>query len=176
MNIIGGGFSFDMEPNSRYAEILELAKRMDKLKIPYELRPCYDGWELLYPNAENVVMDAVSHILVNKSRNLIEIMGPGSHPSIYRRLTAAQAIEYFYIHYRMNRRAVNKLLPPKPIKAEFYDIEAQEYVTKEQLRKEFNEAKAADTRDEHGHKFLTFTQYVNNCLTRNNGTLIHVTA
>lgn len=182
------GFSFEMEINSRYTEILELAERMRKLKIPYELRPCYDGWEILYPNAANVIMDAVSHILVNDSKNLVEVMGPDRFiderctGAVYESLTAAQAIEYFYIHYRMNRRSVNRLLPPRSIriaddsKPEFYDIESREYVSRTQLRREFEIAKINDPMDEHGHKNLTFAQYINNCMTRNNGTLIEVKA
>ena len=302
-SVTSNGFTFEMETNSRYTEILELAKQMDKLGIPYELKPCYDGWELLYPNAANVVaggqtlkltdeihivkqdgvwdeyveqivpldvtltfhdaandnwlftvadtdgltagqwytaditvdgaartvlleycegagfyiyghcfgatpstqsaptssvliaadtvlkpvslppnaanvvMDAVSHVLVNDSRNAIEVLGIGEyHPPVYENQTAAEAIRFFYVHYKMNRREVDRLLPPRPIKAEFYDIETQEYVSKEQLRQEFKEAKAADVRDEHGHKFLSFPQWLNNCMTYNNGTLIHVTA
>ena len=175
--VASGGFTFEMETNSRYTEILELAKRMDKLGIPYELKPCYDGWELLYPTAANVIMDAVSHMMVNHARNAIEVLGIGEyHPPVYENQTAAEAIRFFYVHYKMNRREVDRLLPPRPIKAEFYDIETQEYVSKEQLRQEFKEAKAADVRDEHGHKFLSFPQWLNNCMTYNNGTLIHVTA
>ncbi len=84
--VASGGFTFEMETNSRYTEILELAKRMDKLGIPYELKPCYDGWELLYPNAANVIMDAVSHFLVNDSRNAIEVLGIGEYmPAAYTR-------------------------------------------------------------------------------------------
>lgn len=175
--VASGGFTFEMETNSRYSEILELAKRMDRLKIPYELRPCYDGWELLYPTARDVMMDAVSHMMVNHAQNAIEVLGIGEFsPAAYDNLSAEEAVRFFYVHYRMNRREVDKLLPPRPIRAEFYDIETQEYLTKEQLRQEFNEAKAADVRDEHGHKFLSFPQWLNNCMTYNNGTLIHVTA
>lgn len=167
------GFTFEMETNTRYTAIQELAKLMDKLRIPYVMRPCYDGWEIIYPTVADVIMDAVSHMMVNHARNLIEVMGPdryydeGCTGPVYSELTAAQAIEHFYIHYRLNRRNVDKLLPPKPIKAEFYDIERREYVTQEQLRKEYEEVEASDPRG------LTFGQYIRNCLTSNNGTLMY---
>ena len=171
------GYTLDMETNSRYAEILELANLMDKLRIPYILRPCYDGWELLYPTIADVLIDAVSHTFVNKSRNLIEVMGPGEcNPTIHRELTAEQAITHFYLHYRFNRGMVDRLLPPKSLKeiqsargrAEFYDIETREYVTREQLHQEYKEAERADPRG------LTFGQYIRSCLTVNNGTLMYV--
>ena len=169
------GYTLDMETNSRYAEILELAKLMDRLRIPYIIRPCYDGWELLYPTIADVLIDAVSHMFVNDSRTLIEVMGPGEcNPTIYKELTASQAIEHFYMHYRLNRRMVEHLLPPKPIKCsresipEFYDIEHRKYVTREQLHEEYMESEREEERG------LTFGQYIRNCLTQNNGTLIYV--
>lgn len=166
--------TLELETNSRYTAILELAKLMDKLRIPYVLRPCYDGWEIVYPTVADVIMDAVSHMMVNGARDLIEVMGPdvygrgAASGTVYSNLTPAQAIEHFYVHYRLNRREVESLLPPKPIRAEFYDIESREYVTREQLYKEFEESEKEECRG------LTFGEYIRNCLTQNNGTLIYV--
>lgn len=178
--------TLELETNSRYTAILELAKLMDKLRIPYVLRPCYDGWEIVYPTIADVIMDGVSHMMVNGARNLIEVMGPdvygrgAASGTVYSNLTPAQAIEHFYVHYRLNRREVENLLPPKPIKAsrdfvpEFYDIESREYVTREQLYKEYDYARTHDPNDEQGYRDLTFGEYIRNCLTQNNGTLIYV--
>lgn len=53
----------------------------------------------------------------------------------------------------------------------FKDIETGEYITESDLLEEFSK-KILETPQEYKH--ITFEQYVNNCLTRNNGTLEEV--
>lgn len=51
------------------------------------------------------------------------------------------------------------------------DIECDEIVTEDELREEFAELQAEDVNGESGHRDMTFAEYLNNCLTINNGTL-----
>lgn len=48
----------------------------------------------------------------------------------------------------------------------YYDIEREEYLTEKDLRNEYE-----DYLEEQDNDRITFEQFVNNCLTTNNGTL-----
>lgn len=56
----------------------------------------------------------------------------------------------------------------------YYDIETQEYITFEQLEKEYKEK--IQTGEIEITEQTNVNQYINNCLTRNNGTLEVVTS
>ena len=48
----------------------------------------------------------------------------------------------------------------------YYDTEKEEYITESDLREEYE-----NYLDEEDTDFVTFSQFINNCLTINNGTL-----
>lgn len=54
------------------------------------------------------------------------------------------------------------------------DIECDVIVTEEDLRLEFSELQAEDVSGEAGHRDISFEEYLENCLTINNGTLEEV--
>ena len=54
------------------------------------------------------------------------------------------------------------------------DIECDEIITEAELREEFAALQSEDVTGESGHRDITFEEYVNNCLTINNGTLEEV--
>ena len=44
--------NFEVERNTeQYTEILKLKDMLKKEKIPFQLRPLYDGWQVGYPKA-----------------------------------------------------------------------------------------------------------------------------
>ncbi len=61
------------------------------------------------------------------------------------------------------------MTPPlrKEKRTMYFDIESGEYVTTEQLRKEYEQFRKEQP-EEYGY---SFPEYVRNCLTENNGTL-----
>ena len=54
---------------------------------------------------------------------------------------------------------------------EFYDIDSNQFITEAELLAEFLEVSKANLTEYEG---VTFGQYINNCLTINNGTLMEV--
>lgn len=54
---------------------------------------------------------------------------------------------------------------------EFYDIDSNQFITETELLEEFLEVSKANPTE---YKGVTFGQYINNCLTINNGTLMEV--
>ena len=52
-------------------------------------------------------------------------------------------------------------------KMRFYDIESEEIITIEQLETEYNECRKSQPNEYN----YSFTEYVKNCMTANNGTL-----
>lgn len=54
---------------------------------------------------------------------------------------------------------------------EFYDIDSNQFITETELLEEFIEVSKANPTE---YENITFGQYINNCLTINNGTLEEV--
>lgn len=62
--------------NLAYTEITRLHDMLEENQIPHFFHRMYDGWQVIYPNAENRKISAVQHYFSYGSReNRIEIMG-----------------------------------------------------------------------------------------------------
>lgn len=55
---------------------------------------------------------------------------------------------------------------------EFFDIDSHQFITETELLEEFIEISKANPTE---YENVTFGQYINNCLSINNGTLMEVT-
>lgn len=59
-----------------YTEILKLHKLLIDANIPHTFDRFLDGWQIVYPNNENRVADAIQHYgSYGSEKNLLEIMG-----------------------------------------------------------------------------------------------------
>ena len=90
-----------------YTEILKLDKMLTKANIPHILTRFLDGWQVIYPNNENRVADAIQHFgSYGNTENLIEIMGlVGPEEESYGvlgHLTADDVFKRISEHYAAN--------------------------------------------------------------------------
>lgn len=62
--------------NENYKEILKLDKLLNEADIPHELIRNMDGWQILYPDKQNCVSDAIEYTgSYGDSVDKLEIMG-----------------------------------------------------------------------------------------------------
>jgi hypothetical protein len=87
-------------------ECLQLAALCENANVPYEIRQCWDGWQLCYPCADPDirVSDAVCHSgSYGHERGLLEIMGLVNEEEVGDEvegwLTAVQVFERWHKHW-----------------------------------------------------------------------------
>ena len=88
-------------------ECLQLAAMCKNANIPYEIRQCWDGWQLCYPSSANPVSDAVCHSgSYGHEKGLLEIMGLVDEEevgdSVEGWLTAEQVFKKWQKHWLEN--------------------------------------------------------------------------
>lgn len=91
--------------NDKYTEILKLDKMLTDAQIPHTLERMMDGWQVVYPDEENRVADAIEHcVSYGHEENLLEIMGlikpEETFDSVLGCLTAEDVFRRFSEHYK----------------------------------------------------------------------------
>lgn len=91
--------------NDKYTEILKLDKMLTDAQIPHTLQRFLDGWQVVYPDEENRVADAIEHCgSYGHGKNLLEIMGlikpEETCDSVLGDLTAEDVFRRFSEHYK----------------------------------------------------------------------------
>lgn len=95
--------------NTKYKfELLRLASMLQTAKIPFEIKACWDGYQVCYPSKEECVSDAICHSSsYGHEKGLLEIMGladgeeeDGDPVEGY--LTAEQVFERWQKHWLEN--------------------------------------------------------------------------
>lgn len=62
--------------NEKYTEIIQLHNMLEKAEIPHSFGKLYDGYQVIYPNIESRIADAIEHSgSYGEKENLLEIMG-----------------------------------------------------------------------------------------------------
>lgn len=72
--------AFDANGNvvtkEEYTEIIRLHNMLEKAEIPHSFEKLYDGYQVIYPNTERRIADAIEHSgSYGEKENLLEIMG-----------------------------------------------------------------------------------------------------
>ncbi len=88
-----------------YTEILKLDKMLTDANIPHTLDRFLDGWQVIYPNEEKRVADAIQHCgSYGNAENLLEIMGlvkpEETSDSVLGHLTAEDVFSRMSEHYK----------------------------------------------------------------------------
>lgn len=91
--------------NDKYTEILKLDKMLTEAQITHTLERFLDGWQVVYPNEETRVADAVEHCgSYGHEKNLLEIMGlikpEETWDTVLGWLTAEDVFRRFSEHYK----------------------------------------------------------------------------
>lgn len=88
-------------------QILRLGSMLQADNIPFEIRKCYDGYQICYPSKEECVSDAICHSgSYGHQQELLEIMGLVDEEevgnSVEGWLTAEQVFERWQKHWLEN--------------------------------------------------------------------------
>ena len=92
--------------NVSYTEIEKLNKMMLELNIPHSYERMFDGWQISYPNKDNLIADVIQHFgSYGAEENLLEIMGlltknEEKNDSVLGHLTAENCLNRFKKHYK----------------------------------------------------------------------------
>lgn len=84
---------------ARYNEIHRLRGMLDLTKIPYFIHPLFNGYQICYPNSEEITCSIIEHDYSYGSKeDLLEIMGllteeEEVHDSVVGRLSAEEVFE-----------------------------------------------------------------------------------
>lgn len=94
--------------NERYQEILKLRKLLSEARIPHELRRCFDGWQILYPDSKKTKCSVIEHFFsYGNSSDLLEVMGlltnnERMRDSVLGNLGAKEVFDRIQSHYERN--------------------------------------------------------------------------
>lgn len=94
--------------NPAYQEIFKLHWMLVEHNIPHRIRRCMDGWQVIYPDREDWIMDAIEHCgSYGNNQDKLEIMGlltPEEEvfDSVVGHLTAEEVFERIQNHYSNN--------------------------------------------------------------------------
>lgn len=88
-------------------ELLRLASMLQAANIPFEIRDCWEGYQICYPCIEERISDAVCHgFSYGHEQGLLEIMGLVNEEevgdSVEGWLTAEQVFERWHKHWLEN--------------------------------------------------------------------------
>ena len=95
--------------NENYTEILKLDKMLTDAQIPHTLGRFMDGWQVIYPDKEKWVADAIEHRgSYGHEENLLEIMGlikpEETCDTVLGWLTAEDVFQRFSEHYKGEKK------------------------------------------------------------------------
>lgn len=95
-----GNFRLD----ESYTEILKLDKMLTEAGVPHTIDRLLDGWQVIYPNKESQVADAIQHFgSYGNAENLLEIMGlvlpEETDDCVLGYLTAEDVFKRMHKHY-----------------------------------------------------------------------------
>lgn len=90
-----------------YTEILKLDKMLTEAGVPHTIDRLFDGWQVIYPNKESQVADAIQHFgSYGNAENLLEIMGlvlpEETDDCVLGYLTAEDVFKRMHEHYNAN--------------------------------------------------------------------------
>jgi hypothetical protein len=91
-------------------QILRLGSMLQAANIPFELLPCWDGYQIRYPSVQQSVSDVVCHSgSYGHEQGLLEIMGLVDEEEVGDEvegwLTAEQVFERWQKHWLENKGA-----------------------------------------------------------------------
>ena len=91
-------------------QILRLGSMLQAANIPFELRDCWEGYQICYPSIANCISDAVCHgFSYGHEKGLLEIMGLVNEEevgdSVEGWLTAEQVFERWQKHWLEHKGA-----------------------------------------------------------------------
>lgn len=91
-----------------YQEILKLRKLLSEARIPHELRRCFDGWQILYPDSKKTKCSIIEHCYsYGHDLDRLEIMGlltknESKRDSVLGNLDAKEVFGRIQPHYEHN--------------------------------------------------------------------------
>jgi hypothetical protein len=91
-------------------QILRLGSMLQSANIPFELRDCWEGYQICYPSKEECISDAVCHAgSYGHEKGLLEMMGLIDEEevgdSVEGWLTAEQVFERWQKHWLEHKGA-----------------------------------------------------------------------